>query len=33
MVVAVVSEDRHQGVVVDIVVTTLDVAFDEPFGA
>jgi hypothetical protein len=31
--VDVVSEDMHQGVVVDIVVTTLDVSFDEPFGA
>ena len=33
IVADVVSEDMHQGVVVDIVVTTLDVSFDEPFGA
>ena len=33
IVVDVVSEDMHQGVVVDIVVTTLDVSFDEPLGA
>jgi len=33
MVVDVVSEDLPQGVVVAIVVTTLDVSFDEPFGA
>ena len=33
MVVAVVSEDLHQGVVVAIVVTTLDVSCDAPLGA
>ena len=26
------SEDVHQGVVLDILETTLDVSFDEPFG-
>ena len=32
IVLDVFSKDSHQDVVVDIIETTLDVSFDEPFG-
>ena len=32
IVLDVFSEDVHQDVVIDVIVTTLDVSFDKPLG-